>query len=228
MKARLIQVSGLVLAVVLITAALTFGEDFTSIELPKPNMEGGKPLMEALKARQTQREYSPDRLSMQVMSDMLWAAFGINRPESGKRTAPSAMNMQEIDIYVALEEGLYVYNATDHVLNPVLEADIRADTGPQPFVKDAPVNLVYVADYSKMSQVPENLQDFYAGCDTGFISQNVYLYCASEGLATVVRGYVDKEALAGVMKLREDQKIVLAQTVGYPKAPAEQPKEKSD
>ena len=222
MKTRSTGIAGLMIAVILMAAVLAHGEEFTTIKLPEPNMKGGMPLMEALKARQTQREYSPGELPMQVMSDMLWAAFGINRAESGKRTAPSAMNMQEIDIYVALKQGLYLYDAENHALDPVLEADIRADTGPQPFVKDAPVNLVYVADHSKMSKLSEDQQNFYSGCDTGFISQNVYLFCASEGLATVVRGYVDKEVLAKTMGLAENQKIVLAQTVGYPKAKEKQ------
>lgn len=179
-------------------------------------MTGGMPLMEALKARQTQREYSSEKLSEQMLSNLLWAAFGINRPDSGKRTAPSAMNMQEISIYVATADGLYLYDAKENALIPIFSEDIRAATGPQPFVKDAPVNLVFVADFAKMRGSEEN-KVFYSATDTGFISQNVYLFCASEGLATVVRGYVERDKLAEVMKLRGDQKIVLAQTVGYPK-----------
>jgi SagB-type dehydrogenase family enzyme len=172
--------------------------------------------MEALSKRQTSREFSGKELPLQTLSDMLWAAFGVNRPESGKRTAPSAMNLQEIDIYVALEDGLYLFNATEHTLEPVLAEDLRANTGHQPFVGGAPVNLVFVADYSRMTRGSEADKDFYSATDTGFISQNVYLYCASAGLATVVRGWVDREKLAEAMGLRDDQKIILAQTVGYP------------
>jgi nitroreductase len=117
---------------------------------------------------------------------------------------------------VALEEGLYLYNAKEHTLEPVLDKDVRGDTGMQPFVAGAPLNLVFVSDFSRINRVPESEREFYSATDTGFISQNVYLFCASEGLATVVRGYVDKEALAKVMGLREDQMIILAQTVGYP------------
>jgi len=186
------------------------------IELPKPQMEGGKPLMQALKDRKTLREFSSEKLPMQVLSNMLWAADGINRPD-GKRTAPTAMNKQEIDVYIALEQGLYLYDAKANTLVPVLMEDVRAATGKQPFVKDAPVNLVFVADYAKMAGMPDEAKDFYAATDTGFISQNVYLFCASEGLATVVRGYVDKDICAKAMKLRADQKVILAQTVGYPK-----------
>jgi SagB-type dehydrogenase family enzyme len=201
-------------------AALGLSQELKPMQLPKPNMKGGMPLMEALKERQTQRDFSSEKLPPQVLSDLLWAAFGVNRPESGKRTAPSAMNWQEIDIYVALEEGLYLYNAKDHRLDPVLAKDVRGDTGMQPFVAGAPLNLVFVADYARMTRGSDADKDTYGAADTGFISQNVYLYCASEGLATVVRGYVDKEALAKVMGLRKDQKVMLAQTVGYP-PPAE-------
>jgi SagB-type dehydrogenase family enzyme len=186
------------------------------IELLQPQMDGGMPLMQALKARSSSREYSSKELPLQVLSNMLWAAWGINRPD-GKRTAPSAMNLQEVDIYVALAQGLYLYDAKENMLKPVLSKDLRAMTGGQPFVKDAPVNLVFVADYSKMGKVPTKDKAFYSAANTGFISQNVYLFCASEGLATVVRGYVDKPALARAMKLRPNQKVVLAQTVGYPK-----------
>jgi SagB-type dehydrogenase family enzyme len=135
----------------------------------------------------------------------------------GKRTAPSAKNWQEIDIYVAMAEGLYVYEAKTHVLQPVLAGDIRAMTGRQSFAADAPVNLVYVADLGRMGKASKEEQEIYSAADTGFISENVYLFCASEGLATVVRGSVDRETLAKAMRLRADQKIILAQTVGYPK-----------
>jgi nitroreductase len=205
------------LLVVLIAASLSAAEEPEAIQLPKPQTKGGKPLMEALKTRSTGREFSTEKLSAQVLSNMLWAAFGVNRPESGKRTAPSAMNWQEIDVYVALEEGLYLYDAQGNTLKPVLEEDVRAATGLQPFVGVAPVNLVYVADYSRMGKGSVGDKDFYSATDTGFISQNVYLFCASEGLATVVRGWVDRDALGMKMGLREDQKIILAQTVGYPK-----------
>jgi len=187
------------------------------IQLPKPRTDGGKPLMQALKERKSTRAFSSEPLPMQVLGDMLWAACGVNRPETGHRTAPTARNWQEIDVYVAVEQGLYLYDAKTHTLQPVLAKDIRAETGPQPFVKDAPVNLIFVADLAKMGNASEKDKEFYAATDTGYISQNVYLYCASEGLATVVRGMVNRAALAETMKLRPDQKIILAQTVGYPK-----------
>jgi SagB-type dehydrogenase family enzyme len=152
-----------------------------------------------------------------MLSNLLWAAFGVNRPDSGKRTAPSAMNWQEIDIYVATQDGLYVYDAKANALNPVSAQDVRGATGQQPFVKEAPLDLFYVADLAKTAKAGGDDQTLYTAADTGFIAQNIYLFCASEGLATVVRGGVDRGALAKLAKLRPDQKIILAQTVGYPK-----------
>ncbi|MBF0522557.1 MAG: SagB/ThcOx family dehydrogenase [Candidatus Omnitrophica bacterium] len=195
----------------------TRAQELKRIILPAAQTDGGKPLMQALKSRQSERAFSPKDLSLQVLSDLLWAANGINRPESGHKTAPSAMNLQEIDIYIAKADGLYLFDAKTSLLIPVLGEDIRALTGKQDFVKDAPVNLIYVADFSKMGKLSTEDKNFYAAADTGFISENVYLFCASAGLSTVVRGYVDKPALATAMKLRPDQKIILAQTVGYPK-----------
>jgi SagB-type dehydrogenase family enzyme len=190
-------------------------DSLSSIQLPKPDTTGGKSLMQVLKERRSTRSFSQNKLSLQIMSNLLWAAFGINRPD-GRRTAPSAMNWQEIDIFVATEEGLYMYEPTTHSLKGVLKEDIREKTGNQSFVKDAPVNLVYVADYSRTSRASEGDKNLYAGADCGFIAQNVYLYCASEGLACVVRGSVERVVLEKTMRLRHDQKIVLTQTVGNP------------
>lgn len=217
MKIRMILKKSFILALLIALPIYIYAQELKPIKLSAPQMEGGKPLMQALKDRKTMREFSSKELPLQVISDMLWAACGINRPESGHRTAPSAMNMQEIDIYVAKADGLYLFDAKENMLIPVLTEDIRALTGKQPFVKDAPINLIYVADLSKMSRLSAGDIDFYAAVDTGFISQNVYLYCASVGLATVVRGSIDKPALAKAMKLRPEQKIILAQTIGYPK-----------
>ncbi|HVO76789.1 MAG TPA: SagB/ThcOx family dehydrogenase [Candidatus Bathyarchaeia archaeon] len=198
-------------------AAALSAEAPKTMQLPAPQMDGGKPLMQALKARCTQREFSSEALPPQELSNLLWAACGINRPDKGLRTAPTAMNKQEIDVYVALAEGLYLYDAKANALNLVVAQDLRGATGKQPFVKDAPVNLVFVADYAKMGNGPKETKDFYSATDTGYISENVYLYCASAGLATVVRGMVDRDALPKAMNLRADQKVILAQTVGYPK-----------
>ncbi len=190
----------------------------TDFSLPAPIMTGGKPLMQALKDRQTSRAFGNKKLPDQVLSNLLWAAFGINRPESGKRTAPSARNWQEMEIYVILENGAYLYDPRANVLKMVVKSDLRRLAGTQDFVATAPLNLVYVADTSKMKGASPEDQALYAGADTGFISQNVYLFCASEGLATVVRGSVDRKPLAAALRLPDYKKITLAQTVGYPPA----------
>jgi nitroreductase len=184
------------------------------VALPKPQTDGGKPLMQALRDRASQREFAPDALPPQVLSNLLWAAWGVSRPESGKRTAPSAMNRQEMDVYVATADGLYRYEAKEHRLQPVTKEDMRALTGTQTYVGTAPVNLVYV---SRTGGGSAEDQAISGGAHAGFISENVYLFCASEGLATVVRGSINREALAKAMQLGPGQKIILAQTVGYPK-----------
>lgn len=203
--------------VMFLSPVIMLGQELKPLTLPAPQTDGGKPLMQALKERHSTREFSSAQLPPQVLSNLLWAAFGINRPDSGKRTAPSAMNWQEIDVYVALPDGLYVYDAKGNKLDPVLAQDVRGATGQQPFVKDAALNLVYIADLAKTGKASGSERDFYTGADVGFIAQNVYLFCASEGLGVVVRGSVDREALGRLMKLRPDQKILLSQTVGYPK-----------
>ncbi len=199
-------------------ATLAAAQDTQPMKLPQPQLETGMPLMQALHARKSTREFSAEKLPAQVLSDLLWAAFGVNRPETGGRTAPSTHNWQDIDIYVAAADGLYLFDAKSHVLKLIQEKDIRALTGTQDFVGHTPLNLIYVSDFTRMDSdtSPED-KKIAAAIDTGFIGQNVYLYCASTGLATVVRGSVDKDVLAKAMKLKSTQWIVAAQSVGYPK-----------
>lgn len=173
-------------------------------------------LLEILALRCTQREFSPEPMPLYRLSRLLWAAFGFNRPELGLRTAPSACNSQEIDIYVSTLEGLYLYDAQESSLVCIARGDIRALTGSQDFVATAPVNLIYVADYKRMHQVATEQQELMAAISAGCISQNVSLMCAAEGLATVVRALINRNQLAEVMGLRESQRILLAQTVGTP------------
>ncbi|HVM60327.1 MAG TPA: SagB/ThcOx family dehydrogenase [Verrucomicrobiae bacterium] len=194
-----------------------FGQEPKPIQLPPPQTDIGKPLMQALKLRQSSRRFDSKPLPLQELSNLLWAADGINRSESGKRTAPSAVNWQEVDVYVALPDALYLYEPKSHSLTPVVAKDLRQATGKQDFVKDAPLNLVYVVDQSRMGAASADDKQLYSAADVGFIAQNVYLYCASQNLAVVVRGSVDRLSLAQAMKLRPEQKIILAQTVGYPK-----------
>ena len=192
-------------------------QEATVKQLPPPQTDIGKPLMQALKLRQSTRSFEIKALPVQELSNLLWAANGFNRPEAGKRTAPSAMNMQEIDVYVVLEDGAYLFDAKKNELNPIVSKDIRSAAGTQPFVKNAPLNLIYVADYAKITRVSNEDKILYTGADAGFIAQNVYLYCASQGLGVVVRASVDRAALGKELQLRSEQKIVFAQTVGYGK-----------
>ena len=197
-------------------------EGMNTIKLQQPEMKGGKPLMDALKNRKSSRNFSPVKLTDRLLSNLLWAAFGINRPDKGLRTAPSAVNWQETDIYVSMEDGIYLYQPIDHSLRPVAKGDFRGTTGSllQSFVKTAPINLLYIADYSKIGAsgilVSDEDRTMFTSSHSGFIAQNVYLFCASEGLATVVRGLVNREKLRKILSLKESQKIILAQSVGYP------------
>lgn len=210
------MILGLICMMMVAFALLAIAGDLTDITLSTPCTNGGKPLMEALKERQSVRSFSTKKLPLQVLSDLLWAAFGINRSDSGKRTAPSARNWQEVDIYVTLEDGVYLYDAQANTLRAIAKGDLRKLTGTQSFVASAPLNLVYVADITRMKGVSPEDQALYSGADVGFISQNVYLFCASAGLSTVVRGSIDRDALGKTLNFPEQKKIILAQTVGYP------------
>ena len=176
------------------------------ITLPQPVKTGGMPLMEALSKRSSSREFSPEKLDNQTLSNLLWAAWGYNRED--KRTAPTANDRQEIDLYVVMESGAYLYDARANKLIFVTKEDVRANTGKQDFAGTAPLNIVFVADKTKEG-APHT--------DSGFISQNIYLYCASEGLATVVRGWFDADEVKKALNLNDTQSVVLTQTVGKKK-----------
>ncbi len=179
------------------------------IILPKPRTSGGMPLMEALCKRASSREFSSTDIDKQMLSNLLWAAWGYNRAE--KRTAPSSRNLQELELYVVKKTGVYIYDARKNILKQISNLDVRKSTGNQEFVSVAPINIVFVADLSKGSDIETS----HANC--GFISQNIYLFCASEGLGTVVRAYFDKDEIRKVLYLKETQIPILAQTVGYKK-----------
>jgi len=183
--------------------------------LPAPRKESGKPLMQALQLRRSTREFSQRPLPPQVLSDLLWAAYGVNRP-SGDRTAPYWRHIMVIDVYAAMADGVWLYDPKQHALLPHLKTDIRAQTGLQDFVAMAPLNLVYVAHGERMTDVSPEERRLYGSVDAAFAGQNVYLLCASEGLATVFRGAVDHEKLDKAMRLENGQFVTFAQTVGYP------------
>jgi len=186
-----------------------------NIDLPAPQKTGGMPLMEALSKRSTIRAFDTTDISMQQLSNLLWASFGINRPD-GKRTAPSANNKQEIDIYVLLKQGAYIYDAKKNRLNQVIAEDIRNQATERRFA-EAPVQLIFIADFAKRMGNSEENNLRTANIDCGYISQNTYLYCASEGLVTGARGTVKRDALISKLNLRPEQAIILAHSVGHPK-----------
>lgn len=185
------------------------------ISLPQPQTNGGRPVMEVLRERKSTREFATTPLPWQALGDLLWAGFGTNRVD-GHRTAPSTMNSRALDIYVSLAQGSYVYEAQFHRLRPVASGDLRTKTGGQDYVKTAPVALIFVADLSRLDRAKPEDRERYANLDVGYLSQNVYLYCASEGLATVVHE-LDRRELPDLLRLKPDQRIILAQSVGFPK-----------
>ncbi len=206
--------------IILIVNGLYVSISAQDIVLPAPDRSGGKPLMQALNERQTIRDFSRDSLTRQQLSDLLWAGWGINRPDQNKRTAPSAMNRQEIDVYVTLPSGLYLYVAESNMLKMINNKDLRKLTGSQSFVADAALNLVYVADLVKLGKKEgDEIKDsdlLMSYSDAAFIAQNVYLYCASSSLGCVVRGTSGDPQLPAEMGLRTNQRIILMHTVGVP------------
>ena len=179
------------------------------INLPAPDKKGGKPLMQALSERKSTRDFQEKELSDKTLSDLLWAANGFNRGD--KRTAPTANNKQELELYVTLKSGIYFYNAKAHKLELIKKGDYRKSAGTQAFVAIAPVNIIFVSDLEKASS--KN----YAFTDCGFVSQNIYLFCASAGLGTVVRGSFNKKELEELLGLPSNKEVLLTQTVGYAK-----------
>jgi len=192
-----------------------FSEANKLIPLPAPRLDGGTSLMQALLGRHSTRLFSPDELPVALLADLLWAAFGVNRPQSGRRTAPSAYDCRDIDIYLAVSQGLFRYQADSHNLAALLPGDLRPSTGTQVYVAAAPLNLIYVSDYRRLTGSAAE-REHWSWAHSGFIAQNVYLYCAAAGLACVVRSTIDRGGLSQRMGLDKNQHVVLAQTLGYP------------
>jgi SagB-type dehydrogenase family enzyme len=203
---------------IMLVGGLVTSQDLSAIKLLAPSLQNDKPLMQAMQERKSSREFDVKELSLQDLSNVLWCANGVNRPD-GHRTAPSAMNKQDIDVYAFLKDGVYLYDATAHELKLVAAGDHRKEAGMQEFVATAPLDLVFVSDLAKfdMAKQPED-KIWMAGLDAGHCSQNVYLYCAAANLVAVTRMSVDKPKLAELLKLRPEQTVVLAETVGHPKA----------
>jgi hypothetical protein len=201
--------------------------DLQPIQLPPPEKDGGMSVLAALQQRKTTRGISPKELPIQVLSNLLWAAFGVNREQASfdkpGRTAPSASNSQEIDLYVAMAEGVYRYDAVSHRLEPIVAGDFRRRAG-RGRAATAPVNIFYIVDLDRYDQGPDQpdraigdpeIQKSYYFTDTGFIAQNVYLFAASKGLAAWFHN-CDKENAVRELNLKPRQRVLFAQTVGYP------------
>ncbi|MCX6334937.1 MAG: SagB/ThcOx family dehydrogenase [Bacteroidia bacterium] len=186
-----------------------------TVHLPPAQKTGGMPLMEALQLRKSQRSFSSKELTSQQISNLLWAAYGINRPD-GFRTVPASKNWYEYDIYVLKSDGWFLYEVAKHTLLKMGSEDLRIYGGTQDFVKTAPVILVFVVDFERMTGTTDDLKKFFSAVDLGYISQNVYLWCASEGLATIILGQVDKPKVHEVLKLKPNQQVVLSQPVAFP------------
>ncbi|MCU0774326.1 MAG: SagB/ThcOx family dehydrogenase [Ideonella sp.] len=186
------------------------------LALPPPRREGGLPLMQTLQRRQSQREFDPRDVDAQALSDLLWAVAGINRPDLGGRTAPSALNAQEVEVLLARRDGVFRYDPPTHGLRRTHDLDVRALTGYQDFIDTAPLDLIYIADHGRLKLVPAAQRSAYAYTAAGAMAQNAYLCCASSGLATVLRAWIDRGALARALGLDGDHEVLLCQTVGYP------------
>jgi SagB-type dehydrogenase family enzyme len=207
------------ISIYLLCFSLLTAQELKPVMLPSPQMEIGKPLMQVLHLRQSTRIFDTKPLPLQELSNLLWAAYGINRPESNHRTVPSAMNWQEYDVYIVLSDGIFIYDAKSNNLLLIATGDLREFAGKQDFVKTAPLNLIYVSNSTRISKSGDLTEDqkITTAIDAGFIAQNVYLYCASQGLVSVVRGMFDHIKLTEILKLKPTQNIILTQTVGYPK-----------
>jgi len=191
-------------------------DELKVVDLPPPWKTGGRPLAEAFWDRRSARAFDTTRpVPVPVLSNLLWCAYGVNRPATGDRTAPSWRHVIEAEIYVAAADGVWLYDPQRHRLTQVIPDDVRVQTGLQDFVGTAPLELVYVADGDRLEAAGENKR-FWAFADSAFIGQSVYLFCASEGLATVFRGSVDRDRLAKTLGLPANKIITCAQTVGYP------------
>lgn len=187
------------------------------VKLPEPNKTGGKPLMQTLNERQSSRDFIDKELSMQQISDLLWAAYGINRHETGKHTIPTSRNIQDMEVYITTKDGAFLYLPKEHAIQKIISTDIREKTGKQDFVKVAAVNLIYVSDFSKAGNGADEVKTMTAATHCGFIGQNVYLYCASEGLISVFRAYIDNTEIAKALNLPDNKHVIYCQTVGYSK-----------
>ena len=210
----LTKFASFVLSAAFLAASMNLCAAEKTIKLPPPDKAGGKPLMQCLTERKSERKFDSKPLPPQILSDLLYAADGISRPD-GRKTVPTARNLQSREVYAAMADGLYLYHPKTHSLDLVKAGDIREKCGMQAIHKTAPIVLIYVGDVSKIGKNAAE-KVFYAANHAGYASQNVYLYCTSAGLATVVCGLVNKPELEKVMELPGTKRVQLTQPVAYP------------
>lgn len=211
----------LIVSTIAMVLCLNINAETTVKKLPEPDKKGGMPLMQALDKRKSTRSFDDNKkISDQTLSDLLWAGFGVNRPKTGKRTAPTSYNSQDILIYVFMENGTWLYNAEDNSLVLVSSKDLRELTGVQDFVNTAPVTLVFVSDYVKFEKANDTGKEYWnkaAAIHAGLVAQNINLFCASENLGAVVRVSIQYDELKKALKFDDNKMIVVAQTIGYKK-----------
>jgi SagB-type dehydrogenase family enzyme len=203
-----------------------------TIKLSEPNKERGLSFMETLSVKASAREWSDRDLSLQDISDLLWAANGINRPDEKKYTASSAQNAHDVAIYLFMKGGVYLYDADDHALEPVLTGDFRSqimmtppprpkDAGgpppPPPPPSDPPIQIILVSDISRFRFGPQELKYEWGAIDAGIVSQNISLFCAATGIKTRPRASMDKEKITDLLKLNDTQHVFLNHPIGYSK-----------
>ena len=204
------------LVAVFLGSLVAQAQELKTIKLSAPDKTRGSAIMKALNDRQSVREYSADKIKPQDLSDLLWAANGINRPD-GKRTAPSCRDFRDVEVYVILQEGTYIYDVQEHALIPISAGDFRgAVAAGQDFAKEAPLCIVLVADMTKYGNMSENSK-LMAAIDVGIVCQNINVACAGLGLATVPRGSMDQAALKTALKLKDNHLLLMNNPVGYPK-----------
>lgn len=210
----LTKFASFVLSAAFLAASMNLCAAEKTIKLPPPDKAGGKPLMQCLTERKSERKFDSKPLPPQILSDLLYAADGISRPD-GRKTVPTARNLQSQEVYAAMADGLYLYHPKTHSLDLVKAGDIREKCGMQAIHKTAPIVLIYVGDVSKIGKNAAE-KVFYAANHAGYASQNIYLYCTSAGLATVVCGLVNKPELEKAMELPGTKRVQLTQPVAYP------------
>jgi SagB-type dehydrogenase family enzyme len=205
------------LTAMLMTLSNVYSQELQAIKLNEPGKSRGSAVMKALSDRHSDRQFDVKAVSLQDLSDLLWAANGVNRPD-GKRTAPSAMNRQEIDVYVIREDGAYLYDAAGHTLKPVAKGDYRpAVASGQDFAAAAPLSLVLVANLEKLGKPAEEHTRLIAAMDAGIVCQNINIFCSAAGLSTVPRATMDKSELKKALQLSDTQLLMLNNPVGYPR-----------